>query len=395
MPYRRRTSSWRKFLWLVVAALLALAAYIQFAGHSYFWTALRYTYLSGHNTAHIDDATNFVQAPIAGGTEQPWPLARQQVPMSAEMQGFLKEHRSAAFLVAHKGQLIHETYFAPYTANSLTNGFSMAKTLTTLMLGAAVADGVIPSMDAPLSQWVTEYAQHPRGQKATLAQLSAMTSGHEWSENYYLPLNPTTELYFGGNTQATVLRQGFERMPGTEYEYSSASTQVLAVALQRALQQTNPQATLSGYLSQKLWQPLGLADASWSLDRPRAQGGMEMAYCCVHSRARDMLRIGQLLLQNGQWNGQQLLPANFVQNITQPNGYVRYYGHSLWTDPDAPEPFYFMQGHLGQYVIVIPSKQLVVLRTGQYRTKATDHHPVIPQEVYLYVEEALRMAKQP
>ena len=109
MPYRRRTSSWRKYLWLVVAALLALAAYIQFAGHSYFWTALRYTYLSGHNTAHIDDATNFVQAPIAGGTEQPWPIAGQQAPMSAEMQAFLKQHRSAAFLVAHKGQLIHET----------------------------------------------------------------------------------------------------------------------------------------------------------------------------------------------------------------------------------------------------------------------------------------------
>lgn len=391
MSYRR-PKPLRKFFWWLLAAVLALAAYIQFAGHSYFWTALRYTYLSGHNTAHIDDATNFVQAPIAGGTEQPWPVARQQVALSPDMQAFLTQHRSAAFLVAHKGQLVHETYFAPYSASSLTNGFSMAKTLTTLLLGAAVADGVVPSKNAPVAQWVTEYATHPRGQKATLAQLSAMTSGHEWSENYYLPLNPTTELYFGGQAQATVLRQGFERTPGTEYEYSSASTQLLAVALQRALQQANPQATLSGYLSQKLWQPLGLADATWSLDRPRSQGGMEMAYCCVHSRARDMLRIGQLLLQNGQWNGQQLLPATFVQAITQPNGYVRYYGHSLWTDPDAPEPFYFLQGHLGQYVIVIPSRQLVVLRTGQYRTKATDHHPVIPQEVYLYVQEALRMA---
>jgi CubicO group peptidase (beta-lactamase class C family) len=241
----------------------------------------------------------FVQAPVAGGTEQAWPVAPKQAALSPDMQDFLTKHRSAAFLVAHQGQLIHETYFAPYTANSLTNGFSMAKTLTTLMLGVAVADGVVPSMDAPLSQWVTEYAQHPRGSKATLAQLSAMTSGHEWSENYYLPLNPTTELNFGGQAEATVLRQGFERTPGTDYEYSSASTQVLAVALQRALQQANPQATLSNYLSQKLWLPLGLANATWSLDRPRAQGGMEMAYCCVHSRARDMLRIGQLLLQNG------------------------------------------------------------------------------------------------
>lgn len=104
-----------------------------------------------------------------------------------------------------------------------------------------------------------------------------------------------------------------------------------------------------------------------------------------------MLRIGQLLLQQGQWNGQALLPADFVQRITQPNGQVRHYGLGLWMDPDAPVPFYFLQGHLGQYVIVVPSHELVVLRTGQYRTKATQRHPVIPEEVYLYVDEALRM----
>lgn len=392
MPYQRRRKPLQKLLGWLLVVVLVVASYIQLAGHSYFWTALRHTYLSGHTTAHIDDAANFAQAPISGGTEQAWPVAPQQAALSPAMQAYLQQHRSAAFLVAHRGELLHETYFAPYNAGSLTNGFSMAKTITTLLLGAAVSDGLVPSLNAPIAQWVTEYANHPRGQKATLAQLSAMTSGHAWTENYYLPLNPTTELYFGGNTEATVLRQGFEHSPGTLFEYSSASTQLLGLALQRALQQADSQATLSSYLSQKLWQPLGLADATWSLDRPRSQGGMEMAYCCVHSRARDMLRLGQLLLQKGQWNEQALLPEAFVQMITQPNGYVRYYGHSLWMDPDAPEPFYFMQGHLGQYVIVIPAQQLVVLRTGQHRTRVTDQHPVIPQEVYMYVQEAIRMA---
>jgi CubicO group peptidase (beta-lactamase class C family) len=375
----------------LLGLLLAAAAYVHWGGHRYFWTALQHTYLDGHNTAHIDDARNFVQVPVAGGVEQPWPQAPQGVPLSAATQAFLTEHRSAAFLVAHQGNLVHESYFAPYNAESRTNGFSMAKTLITLLAGAAVADGVAPSLDAPLARWLSEYANHPQGAKATLAQLSAMTSGHEWTEHYYLPLNPTTELYFGGHVEVTVLRQGFEREPGSAFEYSSASTQVLAVALQRALRERDPQASLSQYLSARLWQPLGLAQASWSLDRPREQGGMEMAYCCVHSRARDMLRIGQLLLQQGQWNGQALLPADFVQRITQPNGQVRHYGLGLWMDPDAPVPFYFLQGHLGQYVIVVPSHELVVLRTGQYRTKATQRHPVIPEEVYLYVDEALRM----
>ncbi len=385
-------SRWLRRLALgVLALLLALAAYVHFGGHRYFWTALRLTYLDGHNTAHIDDARNFAQAPIAAGAPQPWRVAAEQRPLSDATRAFLQAHRSAAFLVAQGGELVHESYFARYSAESRSNGFSMAKTLTTLLAGAMVADGVLPSLDAPLARWLPEYADDPWGQQATLAQLSAMTAGHAWTEHYYLPLNPTTELYFGGDATGTVLRQGFERAPGSAFEYSSASTQVLAVALQRALRERDPRATLSAYLSQRLWQPLGLGEASWSLDRPREQGGMEMAYCCVHSRARDMLRIGQLLLQQGQWNGQALLPADFVDRITQPNGLVRHYGLGLWMDPDAPVPFYFLQGHLGQYVIVVPSQRLVVLRTGQYRTKATQRHPVIPEEVYLYVDEALRM----
>ncbi len=381
---------------LSLLAVLALAvAGIQLGGHGYFWTALRYTYLQGHNTAHIDDARNFTQAPIAGGAAQPWSVAAAPRPVSAATQAFLREHRSAAFVVAHRGEIVHEAYFAPYSADSRTNTFSVTKTLVTMAAGAAVADGLIPSFDAPLVTWVTEYGTHPRGAKATLAQLSAMTSGHEWSEHYYLPLNPTTELYFGGDTAATVLRQGFERDPGTDFEYSSASTQLLGLALSRALQARDPQLTLAGYLSKRLWQPLGLSEASWSLDRPRAQGGIEMAYCCVHTNARDLARIGQLLLQEGQWNGRALLPADFVQRMTTPSGFVRYYGHGVWMDPDHATPFYFLQGHLGQYVIVVPSQQLVVVRLGQFRRKTHERHPVIPDEVYRYVDEGVQMVKAP
>jgi len=375
-----------------LSAVLMLAALALHAtGHSYFWTALRYTYLQGHNTAHIDDARNFAQAPIAGGLLQPWAMGRQR-PMSDATREFLQAHRSAAFLVVHRGEVVHETYFPPYDADSRTNIFSMAKTVTTLLAGAAVADGVLPGFDAPLATWVPEYAGHPAGRHATLAQLSAMTSGHEWSEHYYLPLNPTTELYFGGNAAATVLRQGFEREPGTGYEYSSASTQLLGLALGRALQAREPGLTLSTYASRRLWQPLGLAPASWSLDRPRDQGGIEMAYCCLHTSARNMARLGQLLLQEGQWNGRSIIPADFVRRMVTPNGHVPYYGHGLWMDPSHSPPFYFMQGHLGQYTIVVPSAQLVVVRLGQWRRKTPGRHPVVPEEVYFYVREALAMA---
>lgn len=120
---------------------------------------------------------------------------------------------------------------------------------------------------------------------------------------------------------------------------------------------------------------------------------MEMGYCCLHSSARNFARFGQLLLQGGAWDGQQLLPADFVERMTQPNGFVKHYGHGLWMDPDYRAPFYFLQGHLGQYVIVVPSAQLVVVRLGQVRHRTYNRHAVIPDEVYSYVDEALRMAQ--
>ena len=377
----------------IVAALLVLAALaIQLGGHGYLWTALRYTYLQGHVTAHIDDARNFAQAAIAGGASPaPANPARAQAALSDETFAYLQAHRSAAFVVAHRGERVHETYFAPYTAASRTNVFSVTKTIVTMIAGAAVADGIVPGFDAPLATWITEYAAHPQGAKATLAQLSSMTSGHDWSEHYYLPLNPTTELYFGGDAARTVLGRGFEREPGAGFEYSSASTQLLGLALGRALAAHEPGLTLAGYLSRRLWQPMGLADASWSLDRPRERGGVELAYCCVHASARDLARLGQLLLDGGRVGDRQLLPADFVKRMTTPNGFVRHYGHGLWMDPDHAHPFYFLQGHLGQYVIVVPSAELVIVRLGQFRPRANTRHPVIADEVYRYVDEGLRL----
>ena len=214
----------RTFIALLLLLVL-LAAYIQFGGHRYFWTALKYTYLQGHNTAHIDDAANFPQAVVASGIPKPWPVHPRapQTTLSADLLQFLAAERSSAFLVARQGQLLFERYFEPYTVSSRTNSFSMAKTVVTMLTGAAVADGFIPSFDTPLAAYLPEYAGDPRGSVATLAQLSAMTAGHDWTEHYYLPLNPTTKLYFGGDVTGTVLAQGFERQPGTEFEYSSAS----------------------------------------------------------------------------------------------------------------------------------------------------------------------------
>lgn len=374
----------------------ALALTLQVTGHGYLWRAITATYLQGHATAHIDDASNFPSREIAAGVEQPWPQSPQynQTPLSAELLTYLKRYGTAAFVVAHRGQLLHESYFAPYDARSRTNSFSVAKTITTMQVGLAVQQGLISSFDAPLTERVPEYAQDPRGRQATVAQLSSMKAGHDWTENYYLPLNITTDLYFGRHAAELVLSRGFERDPGSAFEYSSGSTQLLGVFLQRALAAQSPGLTISEHLSRSLWQPLGMASpALYTLDREADSGGIERTYCCIFATARDFAKLGQLLLQDGQWQGQPLLDHAFVERMRRPD-LMPYYGHSLWMDWQYRYPFYLMQGHQGQYVIVVPSQQLVVVRLGQFRNKA-DKGPngITPSEVYRFVDEAVSLSQ--
>ena len=379
---------------LGILVLVALA--IQLTGHGYFWKALSATYLQGHSTAHIDDAGNFSQRKIATAQPLAWEkdAAFNKEPLNSATLSYLQQYKSAAFLVAKNGKLLHETYFAPYTEVSKTNSFSMAKTVTTMQVGLAVQQGLIPSFDAPITQFLPEYASNARGAKATLSQLSSMKAGHDWTENYKLPFNVTTNLYFGTDAEKAVLGQDFEREPGTEYEYSSGSTQLLGVILKRAVQKKNPQSNVSEHLSQSLWQPLGMEkDAIYTLDRPSEEGGMERTYCCIFATARDYAKLGQLLLQDGQWGGKQLLDKAFVERMRKPD-LVPFYGHSLWMDWTYKHPFYSMQGHQGQYVIVVPSLQLVVVRVGQYRNKAVlGPNQRIPLEVYNFVDEAVRLTQ--
>ena len=386
-----------RFVWGLLGVLVLAALAIQISGHGYFWKALSATYLQGHSTAHIDDADNFAQRKIATSQPLTWEkdAAFNKEPLNSATLSYLQQYKSAAFLVAKNGKLLHETYFSPYTEASKTNSFSMAKTVTTMQVGLAVQQGLIPSFDAPITQFLPEYAGNARGAKATLSQLSAMKAGHDWTENYKLPINVTTDLYYGKDAEKLVLNQDFEREPGTEYEYSSGSTQLLGVILKRAIQKKNPQSNVSEHLSQSLWQPLGMEkDAIYTLDRAGEDGGMERTYCCIFATARDYAKLGQLLLQDGQWGGTQLLDKAFVERMRKPD-LQPYYGHSLWMDWAHKHPFYTLQGHQGQYVIVVPSLQLVVVRVGQYRNKAVlGPNRRIPLEVYNFVDEAVRLAQR-
>ncbi len=133
-------------------------------------------------------------------------------------------------------------------------------------------------------------------------------------------------------------------------------------------------------------------NALWTLDN---ETRTEKAFCCIHSNARDFSKLGQLLLQKGNWNGQQLLDSNYVKQATHPD-IAKEYGFSMWMDYENKYPFYMFRGHLGQYVIVIPSHNMIVVRLGEDREFWKNPNPtkVLPQHIYNYVTEAINMGNK-
>ncbi len=356
-------------------------------GNEHLIRAFQLTYLKGHSTANINDHRDFDTRKIKADTVQSWAQHAQynQQPLPANLESLLTESNSAAFLIIKDGQLLAEHYFGPYNATSKTNSFSMAKTMNTLLVGAAIEDGLIESFDTPVDQLIPELKGRADG--VTLAHLSAMTSGLDWSEGYYSPLSPVAKLVYGYDVESFVLAQGYGGAPGEEYYYSSASTQVLGVALQRALGEKS----ISDYLSEKFWQPLGMDDDGlWHTDSL----GKELVYCCVSTNARNFAKFGQLLLQGGEWQGQALIRADFVERMLAPDREA-YYGHSVWIDSRQPSVFSSMIGHLGQYVALVPEHNMVVVRLGEFRHPAygkTNGTPM-PDELNIYVDEAIKLAQ--
>lgn len=354
-------------VFVVVAIAIATATLVA-SGNRYLLTAFIRTYVEGNTTANINDYRVFETRVISGSRPQPFASrddALDSVP--AALRQTLTDNKTAAFLMVHQGTIIAEYYANGYSASSKTNSFSVAKTVVAMLLGAAIEDELIVGLDQRITDFLPEFEADPLGVNANIGSLAAMNSGYAWDEHYYNVTSPTVELLYGENSEAFVLSGEFSAAPGQTFYYSSASTQLLAVLLSRALKDKDPNYTLSRYLSEKLWHPLGMNDSAlWHLD----ESGMEHGYCCINTNARNFAKLGQLMLQGGRWNEQQLLPATYVAAMTSPKANDKY-GLSTWLGLDKDPPYFAMDGHLGQFVIVIPSRELVVVRLGESASKVS------------------------
>lgn len=356
---------------LFLVALLAIGSILLVAtDNGYIFRAFTLTYLKGEPTANIDDHVDFDTRTIKAGQAQLWEKHPKynQITLTPTLTEALDTDKSVAFVIIKDGKLLYEKYWDGYSAKSKTNSFSMAKSVLTMLYLKAVEDGYISSINAPVTELLPEYKNDKFAQTCTLADLSGMTAGYDWSENYYFPINPTAKSYYGDDLTAQIVSRPFVK-PCGEFEYLSGVTQLLGIAVSRALEPHGE--TLTSYLSKQFWQPLGMQyDGVWSLD---GSAEIEKVFCCIAASALDFAKFGQLMLNAGEWQGKPLLSKAHIDFMITPNKTAfaidtpEIYGHAIWTDMDSPVPFYAMLGHLGQRVLVLPDDNAIIVRLGKQK----------------------------
>ncbi len=365
----------------LILGLVVLGLFIS--GNQYLLKGVWATYLHGENSATIDDARFFETRTVrASATPQAWPVSedRNNKNLSSELRTTLEQTGSVAFLVLKEGVIQYEEYWDGYSDTSRTNSFSMAKSITTLLAQIAIQQGFIKSWDDNVSEYLPEIEGAYRNE-LKLIHLATMTAGLQWNEHYKNPFDITARAYYGPDIEKLMLSEvPVVNPPGKAWEYQSGASQLLGLVIRKA-----SGSSLSQFASQYLWSPIGAErDAQWHLDH---KNGTELSYCCFNSNARDFARLGQLVLNKGSWNGQSIIDSSFVELATRPFA-ENYYGYSFWLDNDDHlTPVYYMRGILGQYIIIIPEKSLVVVRLGHQRMEKQDEHPL---DFHIIVSEVLK-----
>ncbi len=279
-------------------------------------------------------------------------------------------------LVAKDGQIVLERYQYDRNQANRFQSQSMAKSVTSLMVGIAIAEGYIKSVDDLASKYVPELAGHPYGE-TSLRHLLQMSSGVKFSEDYG-GKDDVAILYRGsagnlgpGGVSSVMPFKDHKRIqqPGKKFYYASGETQVVGLVLRRATGKS-----LADYLTEKIWQPMGAeSDASWIVD----QSGQEAAYCCLGATLRDYARVGMLLANDGVANGRQIVPKEWVREATQPTpGYPHLrpgvatpyfgYGYQFWVFPGGHRRFACL-GVRGQGIFVDPELKLVLVQTAVWK----------------------------
>ena len=328
-----------------------------------------------------------------GPTVHPLPKAARQIAPTFALKGrtwsvddYMAAWSVSGVLVLKDGKIVLERYGLGRKVGDRWTSFSVAKSITSTLAGAAIQDGKLQLTDP-----VTAFLPELKGSAydgVSVHDLMTMSSGVQWNEDYADPksdiaqagvmLEPGVDPYI-----SYVKRLGRAHPPGTTWHYNTSETNLMGIVVARAAGKP-----LAAYLSEKIWKPYGMArDAVWMVDR----GGMETGGCCISMTLRDYARFGQFMLDGGVADGKRVVPADWVREATRvqiSNG-LSGYGYFWWIGPEAFEA----EGIYGQSILVYPKDRLVVVINSAWRRADDDADWAAMQAFQKSVRAAAKAAR--
>jgi len=292
------------------------------------------------------------------------------------LDDFLGQTKTTGLLVIKDGKVVRESYFGGAGETSTFTSMSVAKSFTSTLVGLALADGKIKTLDDA----ITDYLPELKGSGydgVPIKDILEMSSGVKFTEQYVPHRSADMDLMFerGMIDESISLNDYLKQLPrvlppGAKFAYKGADSQALGWLVRRVTGET-----LANYLAEKIWQPMGMErDAFWNTDAP-GPNGMEAAFTCLNATLRDFGRFGLMFLNHGKYNGKQIVPADWVDRATvaaspqvQPgqlvSGSTLGYGYQWWTFPD--DGAYSAEGIYFQFIFVNPKDNLVIVKTSAY-----------------------------
>ena len=328
----------------------------------------------------------------ASASPSPLPLGAP-LRLKLDVDAYMAGQRSAALLVVHQGKLRLERYGLGFDGAGRWSSFSVAKSFTSTLLGAAVKDGFIQSLDDKVSVYIPEL-KGSAYDDVSVRQLLTMTSGVQWNEDY---ADPNSDVAKFNNHQP---EPGVEALvsymrqlpraapPGTRWHYSTGETNLVGTLVQRATKKP-----LATYLAEKVWGPAGMEQqATWILSKT----GKEIGGCCVQASPRDYARMGLFILNGAKVNGQSIVPDDWWAQATTKRADIglpgRGYGYQWWTYDDGS---YAARGIFGQGIFIDPQRQLVIVSNANWAGGARDPQATEAREIfYREVQKAMDEERQ-
>lgn len=323
---------------------------------------------------------------IVRAGDAPHPLPSGE-PLKFDPQPYMDAHKTAGLLVLQDGKIRMERYGLGFGPEGRWTSFSVAKSVTSTLVGAALLDGYIESLDSPIVNYLPELAGSAYDD-VSVRQLLTMTSGADWNEDYEDPESDVArffgerEILPGADPTLSYMRN-LERAakPGTRWHYSTGETSLVGVLVSRATGMT-----LADYLSQTIWRPYGMEkDAAWMVD----ESGQEPGGCCLVATLQDWGRVGQFVLDGGVIDGRQAVPGDWFDQATTTQAKTdkpeRGYGFQWWVQDDGS---FDAHGIFGQMIHIEPQQRLVVVIVSAWPVATSEEETAARSEFITSIRSA-------